>query len=295
MSTFLATLTRPTLLLSAICLSLLSACSAQSAPETTAPDPTVEPEPTAVADVVIAPTDAPTAIPEPTVAVEPTVAAEPTAAQATDLPAPTEAPVIAIEPIEPTYFTPAQGEGPYYPTEKLTEQDNDLIALDGQSERPAGEELLLSGVIYDATGMPLAGVQIEIWQTDHNGVYLHPRDPTTDNRDRNFQFYGETLTEADGTYFFRTIVPGQYEPRPTHIHYKIRMDGQAVFTSQMYFGDDPDLQGEQMFAVLGPEGDNLLIEIVPSTNEAGDPVSLGTRDIILSTDYPAYHAGSETN
>ncbi|NJN44752.1 MAG: hypothetical protein HC806_08560 [Anaerolineae bacterium] len=72
------------------------------------------------------------------------------------------------------YITPSQAEGPYYPVEKLTDRDNDLLVVSGSSERPEGEVLSLAGVVYDTNGHPVEGAVVEIWQTDSNGVYLHP-------------------------------------------------------------------------------------------------------------------------
>lgn len=172
----------------------------------------------------------------------------------------------------PGYITPAQQEGPYYTIEKPADRDNDLVVLAGASGEPAGEVLHLSGVVYDANGTPQEGVTVEIWQTDASGVYLHPQDPGTDGRDRNFQFYGESTTGPDGVYSFRTIVPGRYEPRPRHIHFKVKRDGRELLTSQFYFADDANF--------TGPEA-NLLIATAPAEDDAGRPILVGERDIVL--------------
>ena len=36
-----------------------------------------------------------------------------------------------------------------------------------------------------------------------------------------------------------TVIPGAYQPRPAHIHYKVLQNGKTVLTSQMYF-KEPD-------------------------------------------------------
>lgn len=248
--------------------------------EPVAEEPTAEPvveEPTAepVAEEVEPP---PTMEPVPTVepTVEPTPTAEPTAEPVT------------IEPIEVTYFTPSQAEGPYYPVNKSADVDNDLVVLAGASGTPAGGILNLTGTIYDATGMPLSGLLIEIWQTDHNGIYDHPGDPSTDGRDRNFQFYGEAITAVDGSFTFRTIFPGKYEPRPVHIHYKVKADGQTLLTSQMYFEGDPDLEADGLFAGLG-DGVHLIVAMTEGQDEAGNLVLMGVRDVVLRNELPAYY------
>lgn len=249
-------------------LTLLAACTQAEEP---IPTPTtaviaeeatpVEPDPTLPA------THTPEAELEPTtVETAPTV--EPTE---------TETAVPAIEPITVTYFTPAQQEGPYYPVTKLDDRDNDLVELAGAVGAPNGQILAFDGTVYDANGMPLEGVTIEIWQTDANGVYLHPGDPDTDSRDPNFQFYGEAVTDAAGHYSFRTLFPGQYEPRPRHIHVKVKLDGQELLTTQFYFAGEIELQGDDAA---------MLITTKPVQDEAGNEILVGQRDIIVNFTKP---------
>jgi protocatechuate 3,4-dioxygenase beta subunit len=181
--------------------------------------------------------------------------------------------VPASEPIEVTYFTPSQQEGPYYTVEKPADHDNDLVDFAGASGAPNGQILHLSGIVYDANGLPIEGITVEIWQTDANGAYLHPQDPATASRDPNFQFYGESMTGSDGVYSFRTILPGLYEPRPRHIHVKVKLDDHELLTTQFYFSGEIDLQGDDAA---------MLITTAPAENDAGNPILVGERDIILS-------------
>jgi protocatechuate 3,4-dioxygenase beta subunit len=191
--------------------------------------------------------------------------------QAADPPAATPA-SSAAPTIEVSYFTPAQQEGPYYPPNKPADRDNDLVDLAGATGVPAGEVLSLSGVVYEASGRPLPGALVEIWQTDSNGIYLHPGDPDTTDRDPNFQFYGESLTGADGVYSFRTILPGRYEPRPRHIHVKVKLDGRELLTTQFYFAGDANFGGDEA---------NLVIDLAPAEDDTGQPIWVGQRDIVL--------------
>jgi protocatechuate 3,4-dioxygenase beta subunit len=98
-----------------------------------------------------------------------------------------------------------------------------------------GDVIILTGAVVDVYGSPVEGAAVEIWQTDESGVYDHPGDPGTAGRDPGFQFYGTSITNADGAFSFRTIVPGQYEPRTPHIHFKVKLDGVTLLTSQFYF------------------------------------------------------------
>jgi protocatechuate 3,4-dioxygenase beta subunit len=176
------------------------------------------------------------------------------------------------QPINVAYITPAQQEGPYYPLQKPADRDNDLVDLAGAQGVPDGEVLSLSGVVYDASGRPVEGAVVEIWQTDSNGVYMHPDDPGTAGRDPDFQFYGESLTGADGVYAFRTILPGRYEPRPRHIHVKVKVDGQELLTTQFYFAGEVNFNGDEA---------NLVVDLAQAEDDAGNPIWVGARDIVL--------------
>jgi protocatechuate 3,4-dioxygenase beta subunit len=134
-------------------------------------------------------------------------------------------------------LTPAQTEGPFYPDAKPAETDHDLTRV-GAMAPAKGKRLLLRGIVVSPAGAPIAGAHVEIWQTDANGVYLHSGDPNLARRDPGFQGYGETVTGADGSFAFRTIVPGLYEPRARHIHAKVVVPGGATLTTQFYFADD---------------------------------------------------------
>lgn len=126
-----------------------------------------------------------------------------------------------------------------------------------------GDVLILYGQVLDVNAVPVPNAEVVIWQTDENGVYDHPRDPTTESRDMSFQFYGSDTSDAEGNYEFRTILPGEYEPRPRHIHFKVNLDGETVLTSQFYFSEDvADVQGEVMFREAGDQGDLLLLQLV---------------------------------
>lgn len=189
------------------------------------------------------------------------------------------------ESITVTYHTPSQAEGPYYTVEKPADRDNDLIVVDGATGEPDGEIIEFFGVVYDSTGFPVSDVLIEIWQTDSQGVYLHPADSGTDLRDPNFQFYGEATTADDGSYEFRTILPGRYEPRPRHIHVKIKFEGQTLLTTQFYFAGDSDLDDEAMFTQIGTEGEHLLIVLTEYDGDVADTDWIGERDIVLNANF----------
>ena len=143
--------------------------------------------------------------------------------------------------------TPFDHEGPYYPVTSREDIDYDLTRVRGRDASAKGEILHLSGVVVNTAGKPQENSIIEIWQTDPQGRYDHPGDPSPGKRDPDFQYWGAVRTGPDGTFYFKTLIPGGYQPRPAHIHFKVLRDGKAILTSQIYFkkaGDSshPDLQ-----------------------------------------------------
>jgi protocatechuate 3,4-dioxygenase beta subunit len=141
--------------------------------------------------------------------------------------------------------------------------EQELLGGFGDAPEIDGEVLYLLGQVMDVQGEPVPGAVVEIWQTDADGVYDHPGDPGTESRDRTFQFFGSSVADADGWYAFRTLMPGRYEPRPRHIHFKVKQDGATLLTSQFYFSDDIAIvEGEGMFQAVGESGDALLLQLV---------------------------------
>jgi len=66
--------------------------------------------------------------------------------------------------------TPAQTEGPFYPTAFPADSDNDLVQVRGQPARAMGTVLHLQGRVLDASGKPMTGAIVEIWQCDWQGL-----------------------------------------------------------------------------------------------------------------------------
>jgi len=136
--------------------------------------------------------------------------------------------------------TPRQTAGPFYPDRPPLDTDNDLVRINDADSQAAGEVTWLSGRILDASGRPLRGAQVEIWQVDRNGVYLHSESGDRERRDTGFQGYGRCMTGEDGEYVFRTVKPVPYASRTAHIHFGVRRLGSSErFTTQMYVKGEP--------------------------------------------------------
>jgi protocatechuate 3,4-dioxygenase beta subunit len=68
------------------------------------------------------------------------------------------------------------------------------------------------GVVLTRACRPVAGARADPWQAADNGEY--------DNK--GFRLRGHVLTDAEGLYAFRTIMPGLYPGRTRHYHVKVQ-------------------------------------------------------------------------
>jgi protocatechuate 3,4-dioxygenase, beta subunit len=137
--------------------------------------------------------------------------------------------------------------GPVFGHDDVDDIDNDLIRNYAQTGDPVGERIIVHGRVLDEDGRPVPGTLVEIWQANAGGRYRHKKDTYLAPIDPNFGGCGRTLTDADGSYRFRTVKPGAYpwrnwvnNWRPAHIHVSVfgRAFSQRLIT-QMYFEGDP--------------------------------------------------------
>lgn len=92
--------------------------------------------------------------------------------------------------------TAESGMGPFYPVERLAENDADLTHLAGHSERASGTIIQISGRVLDLKGNPVSNASLELWQANAAGRYLHPNDPATAPVDPHFQGFAALRTDA---------------------------------------------------------------------------------------------------
>jgi protocatechuate 3,4-dioxygenase, beta subunit len=144
--------------------------------------------------------------------------------------------------------TPSEITGPVFGHNILGELDNDLIhnfARPGESA--IGPRIIVYGRVLDERGRGVAGALVEFWQANAGGRYRHKKEGYQAALDPNFGGCGRAITDEDGGYFFRTILPGPYpwpngpnDWRPSHIHFSIFGHGFAQrLITQMYFQGDP--------------------------------------------------------
>ena len=143
-------------------------------------------------------------------------------------------------------------EGPFYPEKLPLDSDNDLIVV-GDSITPAvGEITHVTGCILDPKGDPIKNAVVEIWQVDHNAIYLAERDAKRTGFDPNFQGFGRFQTGSSGEYRFRTIKPVVYPGRlAPHVHFKIKAPGRDPWTTQLDLKGYPDNQRDRIYRGIG--------------------------------------------
>ena len=131
-------------------------------------------------------------------------------------------------------LTPYQPRGPFYPVELPLDHDNDLVTVNGGTKLAHGEICNVVGTVTDETGVAAESARVEIWQCDSFGRYHHPSERRSGEIDENFQGYGETLTDENGAYRFRTIKPVAYPGRAPHIHFAVTTRAGARLVTQLY-------------------------------------------------------------
>jgi protocatechuate 3,4-dioxygenase beta subunit len=125
---------------------------------------------------------------------------------------------------------------------------------------------------------PIEGADVEIWHTDHRGVYSGREAAamcTLDDAEalQGLAFRGRQSTDPNGVAAFMTAYPGWYSGRTIHIHCRIVTGGRELLVSQIYFDDNlsdivygqhPDYEGRP--ARDTRNGDDNLIPIKDTEN-----------------------------
>jgi protocatechuate 3,4-dioxygenase beta subunit len=161
--------------------------------------------------------------------------------------------------------TPSLTEGPFYPDRLPLDTDNDLLIVNNAITPAVGEVTRLTGRVLSASGEPIRGATVEIWQVDNNGVYLHTADSGRRQRDGNFQGFGRCTTSGKGGYSFRTIKPVPYTGRTPHIHVKVKKGAQDLLTTQIFVNGHPQNRTDGVFRGLRDplERELVLVDFVP--------------------------------
>ncbi len=125
-----------------------------------------------------------------------------------------------------------------------------------------GIVLLAEGVIRDTDGNPIAGAELDIWQTAPNGLYA-----SQDDAQDTYSFHGLMTVGEDGRYAFTTAKPveytipsdgpvgdilracGRHPWRPSHLHFIAKAPGYRTLVTEIFPDDDPYLDEDTVFGV----------------------------------------------
>ncbi|CAI6063558.1 hypothetical protein V2G26_011283 [Clonostachys chloroleuca] len=162
--------------------------------------------------------------------------------------------------------------GPFYRDDTPAIPNDASIVLTPPKDGK-GENVYMHGIVTDAaTGKPIPGAKIDIWQCSTNGMY-EQQDP--DQAEWNLR--GKLTTDENGYYGVYCIRPVPYpipydgpagdllqlldrHPwRPGHIHLLIGINGYAPLTTQIFDRTSKYLIDDSVFAVK----DELLVDFKP--------------------------------
>ena len=142
-----------------------------------------------------------------------------------------------------------------------------------------GERMFVQSRVTDLKGKPLAGVPVDVWHADDDGFYdLQKPDYETTGPSSRARF----ITDADGRFFFRTILPCSYPiptdgpvgemilqtrrhpMRPAHVHFLVNAAGYEPLITHVFIDGDKYLDSDVVFGVK----DDLVAKIEKRTDAA---------------------------
>jgi hydroxyquinol 1,2-dioxygenase len=184
--------------------------------------------------------------------------------------------------------------GPFHVAESPPREVGDDIDLVG-----TGERCVVRGQVRGAGGAPLPGATLDVWQADDHGFY-DVQQPGIQPRQNG---RGLFTADADGRYWFRTVVPSYYpipddgpvgdllrstrrHPyRPAHIHFIVAAPGYQTLTTHVFVAGSHYIDSDAVFATR----QSLITEFAAADDEAAaasygvaNPFRLATFDITLT-------------
>jgi hydroxyquinol 1,2-dioxygenase len=148
--------------------------------------------------------------------------------------------------------------GPFYVMNAPNRKNGDSICLDGK-----GEPLVVRGRVLASDGSPIAGAIVDVWQANDDGFYdVQQKDVQPDMNMR-----GTFRSEADGSYWFRSVRPrfypipddgpvgkllvslGRHANRAAHIHAIVAADGFDTLITHIFEPNCPYLKEDAVFGL----------------------------------------------
>jgi protocatechuate 3,4-dioxygenase beta subunit len=172
--------------------------------------------------------------------------------------------------------------GPFYQSGSPKRDNGDSIIETDQG----GPRFHVSGTVKTLDGTPIAGAEVDVWQTSSNALYPQ-QDPSQDPDNLRGLF----ITDADGRYEFTAVRPvdypvptdgpvgafltasGRHPMRAAHTHFIVRAPGHYPVTTHLFDSESKYLDSDAVFGVR----DSLILEFEPE----GDGLK-ATFDIVLT-------------
>ncbi len=162
-----------------------------------------------------------------------------------------------------------------------------------------GEHVAFYGrVLNAASGKPVPGAVLDVWQTAANGLYSNqdPRQPDGNLRCR-------MKTDTNGGYAFTTIRPAPYTVpedgpvgellratgrrpwRPAHFHLSISAAGLHDLTTEIFPDDDPYINEDPVFGVR----EQLVVRLVKESDLSVVPYTLAAANRLNTPFYRIHY------
>ena len=150
-------------------------------------------------------------------------------------------------------------EGPLYVAGAPEEKG--FARLDDGTDLDNGTVLFMQGTVYGEDGKTLPNAKVEVWHANSLGNYSF-----FDESQSHFNLRRSIITDENGNYAFRSIVPlgysvppegmtqkvlgalGRHGHRPAHIHFFASADGHRKLTTQINIDGDEYLWDDFAFA-----------------------------------------------
>jgi protocatechuate 3,4-dioxygenase beta subunit len=157
----------------------------------------------------------------------------------------------ALLPAGSCILIPQETAGPYpWPADGTTLSTDQNFYRQDITEGGAGVPLNLTFNIVNINDNcnPIMNANIVIWHCDKDGNYSE-----FGNSVGKTFFRGIQMTDAYGQVKFKTVYPGWYSGRTTHIHFQVFLNSVVSATSQMAFpeNDNTDVYNSPLYSARG--------------------------------------------
>jgi hydroxyquinol 1,2-dioxygenase len=173
--------------------------------------------------------------------------------------------VDAINHRRPGGTTPSTVEGPFHVPNAPP------IAHGGNMAQGCpGVPCFVTGTVRGLAGEPVAGAELDLWQTDGEGLYEDQREVSGP------WMRGLYRTQSDGSYAIRTVAPIAYtipmdgtvgelmnrtnisHMRPAHVHFAVTAPGYESLVTHLFRRGDEYIENDVVYGVKEP----LIVDFV---------------------------------